>query len=83
LNTGQRPTKKGNHNEFDAGILEENGIDFDEAMQEAAFDSVVDACCTACGYFEERALEPDGYGQCPECYSNDDFASVLVHAGLI
>lgn len=64
-------------------ILEEQGLDLLLVAQEAIENGVCDAACLACGYYEEQVLEPDGDGTCPDCYSNEHFASVLIHAGLI
>lgn len=60
-------------------------LEYDSIMQMLegnAMDSVVDALCTHCGYIEQNALEPDGYGTCPECRA-PTYRSVLLIAGII
>ena len=53
----------------------------DNMLESATFDSVCPAICTSrdCDYCEQ--LEPDGYGECPEC--GGKLRSVLLLAGII
>lgn len=61
-------------------LADKEGMDVEEMLQAAMFDSVVPGICRECGCTAE--VEPDNaHGWCPGCGENK-VASALVLAGL-